>query len=168
MERPVLKVIVQGVRQVEQEQHPRNLVVIEQVTPRPRPRRRSWSLFDKKGRLLRKKRASWTQVRTISVYIRVLSEAILHRLELFDAINTLGILLRKHETGKRLAELHAARTVGHPTETRTVPVNFPGHGVKRTPRGRFFSLFRGCTIRVLVYVIFLGLWDVRMWCRKRL
>ena len=41
MERPVLKVIVQGVRQVKQEQHPRNRVVIEQVTPRPRHRRRS-------------------------------------------------------------------------------------------------------------------------------
>ena len=80
-------------------------------------------------------------MRTISVYIWVFSEAILHRLELLDAVDPLGLLLRIHETGKRLAELHPAGTVGHPAEARTVPVDFPGDGVERTPRRLFISIF---------------------------
>lgn len=70
-------------------------------------------------------------VRTFSVYVRVLPEAILHRLELLNAIHPLGLHLRKHETGKRLAELHAAGTIRHPAEARTIPVDFAGDGVKR-------------------------------------
>ncbi len=69
--------------------------------------------------------------RTFSVYIRILPKTILHGLELLHAIDPLGLLLRKYETGERLAELHAAGTIRHPTETRTVPVDFPSYGVKR-------------------------------------
>lgn len=94
--------------------------------------------------------------RTLSVDIRVLSEAILHRLELFDTINPLGIRLREYETGKCLAELHAAGTISHPTKARTIPIDFPSDGVECASGGRFFFLFRRYFTTFLVYMIRLG------------
>lgn len=77
-------------------------------------------------------------VRTISIYIRVLPETILHRLELFNTVNPFRLFLREHETRKCFAELHTARPISHPTKARAVPVNFPSGGVKSALGGRFF------------------------------
>src|SRR6266850_7051597 len=96
-------------------------------------------------------------MRTLSVNIRVLPEAILHRLELFDTVNSLGFLLRKYETRKCLAELHTAGTMCHPTEARTVPIDFPRDGIKSTARGCFFLFFRQSLVILLVYTICMGL-----------
>ena len=106
-----------------------------------------------------RKRAKLTpkNVHTFSVDIRILSEAILHRLELFDTIDSLGFLLRKHEAGKCLAELHAAWTMSHPTQTRAVPVDFPGDGIECTLGRSFFSFIRRSLDILLVCVIDLGL-----------
>jgi hypothetical protein len=43
-------------------------------------------------------------------------ETILHRLELFDAIHSLGFLVAVNETGKGGLEVFTARALGHPAE----------------------------------------------------
>src|SRR5712672_1287949 len=102
---------------------------------------------------------------TITVDIRVLSEAILHRLELFDTIDSLWILFRKHKTGERFSKLHAAGTVSHAAEARTVPIDFPSDRVECRLRGRFSVFFR----RKLVVAIFVcGIWRWRQMCIRRL
>ena len=99
--------------------------------------------------------------RTISVDVRILSEAILHRLELLDTINPFRLFFRENETRKGFAELHTAGTISHPTEARAVPVDFPSDGVKGTLRGRFF--LRRCTLFILVQMTCFWFWDVWRW-----
>ena len=67
----------------------------------------------------------------------MLSKAILHRLELLNAINTLRVLLRVHKARERLAELHTANTMRHASKTGTVPVDLAGDRVERPARAAF-------------------------------
>ena len=62
----------------------------------------------------------------------MLPEALLHGLELLDAVDPLRVRLGEDETRERLAELQPTGTVRHPTETRTVPVDLAGLRVERT------------------------------------
>lgn len=62
----------------------------------------------------------------------MLSEAVLHQLELLYTIYALGFLLREDETRERFAELGTASSVGHTTEAGTVPVDLTRDGIERT------------------------------------
>ena len=61
----------------------------------------------------------------------MLPKTILHRLELFYAVNAFGVLLREHEAREGLPELHPTGTVCHPAKAGTVPVDLPSSGVER-------------------------------------
>ena len=53
---------------------------------------------------------------TFSIDVGVFSETILHGLELFYTVDTLGFLLRVDETGKGGLEVFPTGTLGHPAE----------------------------------------------------
>lgn len=55
-----------------------------------------------------------------------------YSLELLNTFNTLGFLLRVDEAAKRRLELLSARSVGHATQTRAVPVDLAGFRVERS------------------------------------
>jgi hypothetical protein len=61
-----------------------------------------------------------TRVLTLAVDVRVGAEALLHVLELLDALDTLRLFLRVDEAREGCPELGAARAVGHATETLQV------------------------------------------------
>jgi len=61
---------------------------------------------------------------TVSVHVRMGSEAVLHGFELFYAVHALWFSSGEHEAGERLAEFGATGSMSHPAQARTVPVNF--------------------------------------------
>jgi hypothetical protein len=93
-----------------------------------------------------------------AVHVRMLAEAILHTpvdlvsmdavkavkprynvLELLNALNTLGLLVRVHEAGECCPELLSARAVGHTAQAWAVPVDLASLRVKS---GRLGGLLR--------------------------
>jgi hypothetical protein len=68
------------------------------------------------------------------------AEAVLHALELGDALDALWLGLAKDEAGEGQLELFAARPVGHAAQARTVPVDRVGLGIEgRLLRGFGFE-----------------------------
>jgi len=51
-------------------------------------------------------------------------EAILHGLELVDAVDAFWFVLRVYEAGKGFPEFGTAGTMSHSTKARAIPVNF--------------------------------------------
>lgn len=100
-----------------------------------------------------------------AVNIRVLSEAILHRLEVFNAVHPLRLLLREDKTAKCRAELLPARTMRHPTETRAVPVDFASLLVECPLFSRFFLQSFWRSRRHLFCVRLCRRRRPRCWCR---
>lgn len=63
---------------------------------------------------------------TSSVNIRVLAETVLHALELFHTIDSLGFLFAVDKARECFTEVFTARTMGHATEARAIPVDLSG------------------------------------------
>ena len=53
----------------------------------------------------------------------MLTETVLHVLEMLDAINALWLGLRKYKAAKGLLEFLAAWTISHASETGAVPID---------------------------------------------
>lgn len=71
-------------------------------------------------------------------------KAVLHALELFHALDALGLGLAVHEARECSAEFFSAGPVGHPTETRAVPVDLASFRVEGcTVAGLFFAFSFG-------------------------
>ena len=74
----------------------------------------------------------------------MLPEAILHGLEIVDALHPLGIFLREDKAAECGFELLSACSVCHPAETGTVPVDLAGLFVESALlRGFFFCVIEG-------------------------
>src|SRR5690349_23643106 len=80
----------------------------------------------------------------ILVHVRVLAEAVLHRLELVYAVDSFRLSFGVDETREGCLELLAAWAVRHATETRAIPVDLASLGVV----GRLLSL-SGLLFRLL-------------------
>jgi hypothetical protein len=63
---------------------------------------------------------------TLAVNVGMFPETILHRLELFDAIHSLGFLVAVYETGKGGLEVFTAGALGHPAEALRSRGGFEG------------------------------------------
>jgi hypothetical protein len=58
-------------------------------------------------------------------------EATLHILEFVNAFHPLGLFLREDKARESLSELWTARTMGHSTKTRTIPIDLASFRVER-------------------------------------
>ena len=68
--------------------------------------------------------------RTFTVHFWMCPKTVLHRFKLFYAVYTLRFFFRVNETRKCLAELRTTGSVSHPSQTRTIPVNFARYRIK--------------------------------------
>lgn len=53
-------------------------------------------------------------------------EAILHRLEVLNAVHALRVFLREYEAAECRSELLATRPIRHTAQARTIPVDLAG------------------------------------------
>lgn len=72
------------------------------------------------------------------VHLGMLLEALLHPLELLNAVHPLWFLVAVHEAGERFAELWTAGAVCHSAKALAVPIYFASFGVEGSFLGGFF------------------------------
>ena len=61
---------------------------------------------------------------TFAIHLRMAPKAILHCLEFLYAVDALRLFFRVDEARESVTEFLTARSMGHPTEARTIPIDF--------------------------------------------